>query len=161
MLRCKVRCTSVMYDLNGSEAVFRFVVPRIGDWPGGSAENAQFWSSLGFAPGASLRLRFTRDASPFASPGDYFLVDFEEVDGDDDVAWALQVVDEEPNSTDLQFSLKWDALRLSMACGSAHLEVTAKEARSFFQGKEGTLWALSFYPSNEEHPDCPFTVGQR
>lgn len=159
VVRCKLRCMSILKEMNGYVIRFLPVVAKSDQYPGGAEENRQFFR---WTPSGELILRYPRIAIPPFNVSDYFYVDLHEAE---DGEWLLSSVYDSGDSVTPNFELSWkdrpglapayghvtDKQPGGLSSGSLSLQINNDATYACFRGKARTTWSLSISPAEA----CP------
>jgi hypothetical protein len=132
------------------------VIAKNEDWPGGSKENALFWSA---SPSGEIELAFTMEAKHGFELGSYYYIDMRLLDDASKVlgrTWKLWEVSQTEGSLSFHMGLGYDN-EADLTQGSFKLTIDNDKAWPEFKGNAGTKWQVIFTKSEEGNVGCPYT----
>lgn len=140
MIRCKLRCMERTERLAAGEAntwSVRLlpVIAKSKEYPGGSAENAEFFR---WTPSGEVTMQFV--SVPPVEVGGYYYLVMTETSGESDL-WKLHTLGVSEDSLKVMLGLAWDT-RPSLRAGEITLDINNPSAWAQFEGKAGTRWKV-------------------
>lgn len=139
MIRCKLRCLErtehLTHEANTWSVRLLPVIGKSKDYPGGSAENAEFFK---WTPSGEVTLKYA--SKPDVEVGEYYYLVMTEVSEGTDL-WKLHTIGVTEDSRKIMLGLAWDT-RPALRSGEVVLDINNPNAWSRFEGKAGTRWQV-------------------
>ena len=144
MVRAKFRCMSITQRLNDWSVELKPVIAKNKDWPGGSEENAKFWSA---SPSGDATVVYRGGAEIPFRVGAYYYVDLAETPAEEaQRTWKLWEVSCTESRVTVKLGLPWHQTDL-LASADLSIGIENQSAWSPFLGRAGSRWSVTFGPA--------------